>query len=43
MAQEGGALVIWEEAAPAVGASITDVSNLLGIIQEQLPAAAPKD
>jgi hypothetical protein len=38
-APEGGALVLWEEAAPAVGASITDVNSLLTTIEDQFPFA----
>jgi hypothetical protein len=36
-APESGALVLWEEAAPAVGASITDVNSLLSTIEDQFP------
>lgn len=38
--QEGSDLVMWEEVAPAVGASTADVSALLTTIHEQFPETA---
>lgn len=37
---EGTDLVVWEEVAPTVAASISEVNGLLRAIAEQLPAAA---
>jgi hypothetical protein len=37
--QEGSDLALWEQVAPAVGASVGDVNGLLTTISEQFPAA----
>lgn len=40
---EGSDLAMWEEVAPAVAASISDVHTLLATIQEQFPAAPEEE